>query len=40
MYALLLILSLAAGTVQVEPDFPYDVLRSRPLQKDEPPTPD
>jgi len=36
MYALLLILGLAGATVQVEPDFQYDVLRSRPLPKDEP----
>ena len=36
MYALLLILAMAAGSVQVQPDFQYEVLRSRPLQKDEP----
>src|SRR5258705_12438688 len=36
MYALLLVLSLATGSVQAGPDFQFDVLRSRPLQKDEP----
>ncbi|PYS52300.1 MAG: hypothetical protein DMG13_16555 [Acidobacteria bacterium] len=36
MYALLIILSIAAGTVQAQPEFQYEVLRSRSMQKDEP----
>ncbi len=35
MHALLLILSLATGTARIPPDFQYEVLRSRPLLKDE-----
>jgi hypothetical protein len=36
MFALLLILSVAAGAVQGEPSFQYDVMRTKSLQKDEP----
>jgi hypothetical protein len=36
MYALLLILSIAAGGLQGEASFQYDVVRTKPVQKDEP----
>src|SRR5437660_1729438 len=36
MYALFLILALAASNVQVQAEFQYDVIRPKPLQKDEP----
>lgn len=36
MYAFLLILAMAAASPQAPPDFQYDVLRSRPLEKAEP----
>jgi len=36
MYALLLILSLTVGGLQGPPEFQYEVLRSRSVQKDEP----
>lgn len=36
MYTLLIILSLAFGSPQTEPRFQYNVVRTRPLQKDEP----
>jgi hypothetical protein len=36
MYALLLILSMAAGSPQTQPRFQYDVVRSKSLHKDEP----
>jgi hypothetical protein len=36
MHALLLILSMAAGSAQTQPLFQYDVVRARSLQKDEP----
>ena len=36
MFGLLLILSIATGGLQAQPDFQYDVVHSRSLQKDEP----
>src|SRR3989442_2991485 len=36
MYALLIILSMAAGSPQTQPRFQYDVVRTKSLQKDEP----
>lgn len=36
MYAFLLILSMAVGSLQAQPSFQYDVVRAKPLQKDEP----